>query len=97
MAEKLTKTYAFDEMTLYKKAKAELEKKLNEKLSQFNPTFKWDEEDKSGTFDIKGVKGNVLISGSTLTVEMDIPFLLKPFKGKIMEHLESSMENIAKS
>ncbi len=94
MAEKLTRTYKHDENTLYQRAKKELETKLNEKLASFNPKFDWNESAKKGNFDIKGVKGIVLITGSTLTIELDIPFLLKMFKGRIVEQIEHSMNNI---
>jgi len=94
MAEKLTRTYDYDEDTLYTKAKDELERKLNEKLGQFNPEFDWNEGSKSGKFKVMGVKGDVKISGSTLSIEMKIPLTLKMMKGKIISSIERSLDKI---
>jgi len=94
MAEKLTRTYGYDEETLYTKAKSELENKLKEKLASFNPEFNWNEANKSGTFKVMGVKGDVQIKGSTLTIEMKIPLTLKMMKGKIISSIERSLDKI---
>ena len=94
MAEKLTRTYDYDEDTLYTKAKAELERKINEKLAKYNPEFNWNEEDKTGSFKIMGVTGNVEIKGSTLTIEMKIPFALKMMKKSIINSIERSLDKI---
>lgn len=94
MAEKLTRTYDYDESTLYTKAKAELERKINEKLAKYNPEFDWNEANKSGKFKIMGVVGDVVIKGSTLTIEMKIPFTLKMMKKSIISSIERSLDRI---
>jgi hypothetical protein len=94
MAEKLTRTYNYDDETLYTKAKAELERKLNEKLGQFNPEFDWSEGDKTGKFKVMGVKGDVKIKNSVLTIEMKIPLTLAMMKGKIISSIERSLDKI---
>jgi len=94
MAEKLTRTYDYDEDTLYSKAKVELEKKINEKLAQYKPEFNWDEANKSGKFKVMGVVGDVIIKGSTLTIEMKIPFALKMMKKSIIGSIERSLDKI---
>lgn len=94
MAEKLTRSYSYDENTLYTKAKSELERQMEQKLSSLNPSFSWNDGKKNGTFNIKGVKGSIKVSGSTLSIELTIPFLLKAFKGKILDNLNKSLDNI---
>ena len=94
MADKLTRTYDYDEDTLYAKAKTELERKINEKLAKYNPEFTWDEPNKSGNFKIMGVTGDVIIKGSTLTIEMKIPFALKMMKKSIISSISRSLDKI---
>lgn len=57
----------------------------------YTPTLEWRGEQKADvTFNAKGVKlnGNVDIADSTVTLELDVPFLFRPFQKKAMEVIE---------
>lgn len=42
------------------------------------------------------VKGNYTVTESSVRVELDLPFLMKPMKGKIEERIESELSSSLK-
>lgn len=63
----------------------------SERFAEYNPEFRWVSEDhgKLG-FRAKGVSvnGDVEIAGPKILVDLDVPFLLRVFKGKAIEIID---------
>lgn len=62
-----------------------------EKFSDYNPQADWVSDDKAEvSFSAKGVtlEGSFRLTDDDIVMQMDIPFLLKPFKGKAVDVVE---------
>jgi hypothetical protein len=63
----------------------------SQRFSDFTPAAKWTSEDKvQVSFSAKGMSilGNVEVRPNTIDIELDVPFLLRPFQGKAVEVIE---------
>lgn len=61
------------------------------RFSDYNPTTTWRSEDQADIgFSIKGMslKGAVGVTSRSIDLDLDVPFMLKPFKGKAIEVIE---------
>ena len=77
----------------FKKLKKYCDTKLILKeLGNLKPEVEWDDEEQKGWFDEKGVKGEISVNTATpctITITLEIPFLMLPFKRII----ETSVQN----
>ncbi|MCA9601885.1 MAG: polyhydroxyalkanoic acid system family protein [Polyangiales bacterium] len=72
-----------------------------ERFAKYNPDFQW-VDDKKGTvsFEAKGVKikGGLELKPGAIEMDLEVPFLLRPFTGKAMEVIDSEFRKwIAKA
>lgn len=71
--------------------------KLKEKMSL---DWRWngdviDFDAKTGS--AKGTKGKVIVSDTSLRVEVDLPFLLRPLKGMVESKIQEKLDSIVPS
>lgn len=62
-----------------------------DRFSDFSPRATWKNEDQAQvTFAAKGmsINGNVQVRSDAIDIDLDVPFLLKPFQGKAIEVIE---------
>lgn len=55
-----------------------------QRFAEFNPRTDWINEDRAEiAFAVKGMalKGNVAVTDTSIDMDLDVPFLLKPFQG----------------
>jgi hypothetical protein len=73
----------------------------SEKLAKYSPQIAWQGDTKATfSFKAKGVQleGGLTIEPDRFVVDFDIPFLLRPFKSKAIEKVESEAQTwIAKA
>lgn len=65
------------------------------RFSEYNPTVQWKNDDEAAIgFSVKGVslKGAVTITDKSFDLELDVPFLLKPFQGKAIGIIENEIK-----
>lgn len=72
-----------------------------EKFAKYHPTVNW-QSDTSATigFTVKGVSldGSIEVGASSIDLDLDVPFLLKPFRGKAVSVIEDEIQEwIAKA
>ena len=66
------------------------------RFSEFNPTFAWSNETKGRLgFRAKGVKveGDIEIQGPEIYVELEVPFILRIFKGRAIEIIDREVKD----
>ncbi|MCB9584447.1 MAG: polyhydroxyalkanoic acid system family protein [Polyangiaceae bacterium] len=66
-----------------------------ERFAKYNPTANWVSDTKANIgFTAKGVnlQGGLEVNDSTIEMDLDVPFLLKPFKGKAMAVIEEEIQ-----
>lgn len=72
-----------------------------ERFAQYSPTFAWVTEHRGELgFDAKGakIKGAVELKPGAIEIDVDVPFLLRPFSGKAVEVIEREIQKwIAKA
>ncbi len=64
------------------------------RFSDYNPTVNWATDNHADiAFKVKGVslKGGVDVKPSQFELELDVPFLLKPFRGKAISVIEEEI------
>lgn len=64
------------------------------RFSDYHPTTHWKNEDAAEIgFTVKGMhlKGAVKVAASAIDLDLDVPFLLKPFKGKAISVIEGEI------
>jgi hypothetical protein len=62
-----------------------------QRFANYNPTIQWDRDNKARIgFSVKGVKleGSIDILPKAIELDLDVPFLFRPFKGKAIEVIE---------
>jgi hypothetical protein len=62
-----------------------------EKLRDYSPNFKWRNENEGEvSFQALGMKASGLfkLAGDAMDIEMDVPFMLKPFRSKAIDVIE---------
>lgn len=67
-----------------------------ERFAKYNPTAEWQSEDKANIgFTAKGItlEGAVEVAEDSVLLELDVPFFLKPFKGKALGIIEEEINN----
>ena len=71
----------------------------SEKFSKYDPRVQWhgDEQVEVG-FTAKGITlaGKLRLEPRAIVVDMDVPLLLRPFRGKAIEVIESQVEQWVK-
>lgn len=82
------------ELPLAKKAIDEAMKAYSARFEEFNPTFVWQTETRGRLgFKAKGVKveGDIDIVGPNVEVDLEVPFILRIFKGKAIEVIDNEV------
>jgi Putative polyhydroxyalkanoic acid system protein (PHA_gran_rgn) len=73
----------------------------SDRFSAYHPTCDWQSNSRAKIgFTVKGVslKGGIEVNEHSIDLEMDVPFLLKPFTGKAVGVIEEEIKKwIAKS
>lgn len=65
------------------------------RFSEYNPSVTWASSKRADiSFKVKGItlKGGVDIKPSSYELDLDVPFLLKPFKGKALSVIEDEIK-----
>jgi len=73
-------------------------KLILKELGNLKPEVEWEEKKRSGTFSEKGVKGTIEVTCASpckVTITMDVPFYLAPFKGVLKESIEKHLANFS--
>lgn len=63
----------------------------SDRFADFSPKTTWKSDDEAQVaFSAKGMtlNGSVSVRPSTIDIELDVPFLLRPFQGKAIEIIE---------
>jgi hypothetical protein len=80
---------------LAKKACDKAMEAYSARFSDYNPTFRW-KDDRRGelAFSAKGVtvKGEIEVQGPDIFVELEVPFILRIFKGKAMKVIDEEVK-----
>ena len=64
------------------------------RFSNYSPSCQWESENKANIgFNVKGVslKGSLEVSNSEIALDLDVPFLLRPFKGQALKVIEDEI------
>lgn len=64
------------------------------RFSSYSPTCHWDTESKANIgFKVKGVslKGSLEVNETDIALDLDVPFLLRPFKGQALKVIEEEI------
>lgn len=87
---KHTVTHSLGKETARKVARRAFEA-YEKRFSEFSPRTSWRGEDQADiSFSAKGLtlKGAVAVTDSSIDLEMDVPFLLRPFQNKAISVIE---------
>lgn len=86
---------------LAKKATVAALESYKKRFSEYNPTLNWPSDAKAEIgFKVKGVslKGNLEVGTKAIDMDLDVPFLLRPFRGKALSVIEEEIKKwIAKA
>jgi hypothetical protein len=66
-----------------------------QRFSEYNPVTTWKDADSADIgFSVKGMSlsGAVKVSANSIDLDLDVPFMLKPFKGKAMAVIETEIK-----
>ncbi|HSC86007.1 MAG TPA: polyhydroxyalkanoic acid system family protein [Polyangiaceae bacterium] len=66
------------------------------RFAEFSPQTNWTSDDKADIgFTVKGMtlKGSVQVTDKTIDMDLDVPFLLKPFQGTAIKVIEGEIQN----
>jgi hypothetical protein len=64
------------------------------RFSNYSPSCTWENENKANIgFNVKGVslKGALEVNESDIALDLDVPFLLRPFKGQALKVIEEEI------
>lgn len=67
-----------------------------QRFPQYNPTANWVSDNKANIgFNVKGMSlnGAIEVSASTIEMDLDVPFMLRPFKGKALSVIEEEIQS----
>jgi hypothetical protein len=71
------------------------------RFANYSPTCQWEDQHKANIgFNVKGVslKGSLEVNERDIALDLDVPFLLRPFKGQALKVIEEEIRTwIAKS
>lgn len=65
------------------------------RFAEYNPTVHWPSEQHADiAFKVKGVslKGSIEVKPSSFDLELNVPFLLRPFRGKAIAVIEDEIK-----
>lgn len=65
------------------------------RFPQYNPTANWVSDNRANIgFNVKGISltGVIEVSASTIEMDLDVPFMLRPFKGKALGVIEEEIQ-----
>ncbi|HMJ55116.1 MAG TPA: polyhydroxyalkanoic acid system family protein [Polyangiaceae bacterium] len=82
--------------TLAKEAAVRAFEAYQKRFAGFHPTMQWDGDNTARIgFSVKGVKlqGSIDILPRAIELDLDVPFLFRPFKGKALEVIEKEVRN----
>lgn len=82
------------ELPLAKKALDKAMEAYSARFSDYSPYFRWtDERNAELGFSARGVKvqGDMEIRGEKVLVDIEVPFILKVFKGRAMQVIEDQV------
>ncbi len=72
-----------------------------DRYTQYSPEARWlDDRRAQISFNVKGMKleGSMQVNPNDIEMELDVPFLLRPFKGKALSVIEEEIKKwIAKA
>lgn len=83
------------EPELAKKAVDKAMEAYSARFAEFNPSFRWASDTKGRLgFKAKGVSvdGDIEIAGPKILVDLEVPFLLRIFKGKAIEVIDREVK-----
>jgi len=66
------------------------------RFANYSPTCQWENDNKANIgFNVKGVslKGSLEVSEKDIALDLDVPFLLRPFKGQALKVIEEEIRN----
>jgi hypothetical protein len=71
------------------------------RFANYSPTCQWQTENRANIgFNVKGVslKGSLEVNDKDIALDLDVPFLLRPFKGQALKVIEEEIRSwVAKS
>ena len=82
-------------LDLAKKAIDKAMEAYSQRFAEYNPRFAWKNDTQAELgFKAKGVSvdGEIEIKGPTIFVDLDVPFLLRIFKGKAMDVIDREVK-----
>jgi len=65
------------------------------RFAEYSPKTNWKTEDEADiSFSVKGMalKGAVAVADNSIDLDLDVPFMLKPFKGKALSVIEGEIK-----
>jgi hypothetical protein len=80
------------------KAKEVTEKALNAykaRFAEYNPVVTWDDAHRARiAFNVKGIelRGSVDVDARNISMDLEVPLLLRPFRGKAMAVIEAEIK-----
>jgi hypothetical protein len=66
------------------------------RFSNYSPTCQWETDSRANIgFNVKGVslKGSLEVNDSDIALDLDVPFLLRPFKGQALKVIEEEIRS----
>jgi hypothetical protein len=66
------------------------------RFANYSPSCQWENENKANIgFNVKGVslKGSLEVNPNDIALDLDVPFLLRPFKGQALKVIEEEIRN----
>jgi hypothetical protein len=64
------------------------------RFSNYSPSCQWETDNKANIgFNVKGVslKGSLEVNDRDIALDLDVPFLLRPFKGQALKVIEDEI------
>jgi len=90
---KLTKPLAQVRKNIDKRI-AQLEKDHAAQKDKYNIVYKWDKKHEKLVLESDYLKGEMTLDEKTVAVYAQIPFLMRPFKAKILSVLEGEVDKV---
>ncbi|HHH30448.1 MAG TPA: hypothetical protein ENK57_19195 [Polyangiaceae bacterium] len=82
------------DLDLAKRALDKAMEAYSARFADYNPMFEWQSETQARLgFKAKGVKvaGDIEVVGPEITVDLEVPFILRIFKGKAMDVIDKEV------
>jgi len=81
---------------LAKKVAEKAFESYREKYANYNPTINWTSESRAeASFSVKGtsLKGVIELAPGSISFDLEVPFLLRMFKGKAIEIMDGELRS----